>query len=363
MRIKLILASVLLACAGCSTPLLSPYKMDIRQGNYVTPEMREKLKLGMTRQQVRYVLGTPMISDAFHGDRWDYPYRLEQRGEIVEKQQLTLYFDGDNLARVEDNGKVVADMPVMVVEKPAEPPVAKADPAVEVQTGVQAWAVAWSAKNASDYLAAYTADYAPKGMSREKWEKQRLDRISRPKTIEVVLSDVSVALQDDTHAKVSFKQNYRSDAYRDEVEKTLVLVKQDGRWLIADERPGREVQADKPAATGDPEEAVRAAVAQWAEAWSARDAEKYLAGYAADFKPAGMSRAKWEAQRRERIGKSQSIEVKVSDLKVKLRDDTHASATFRQDYRSDAYSDSTRKTLKLEKTGDAWLIVAEQATK
>ncbi|HZW25989.1 MAG TPA: outer membrane protein assembly factor BamE [Gallionella sp.] len=364
MRIKLILASVLLACAGCSTPLLSPYKMDIRQGNYVTPEMREKLKIGMTKQQVRYVLGTPMISDAFHGDRWDYPYRLEQRGEIVEKQQLTLYFDGDNLARVEDNGKVVADMPVMAVEPPPTPmPVAKADPAAEVLSSVQAWAAAWSAKNARDYLVAYTPDYAPKGMSREKWEKQRVDRISRPKAIAVALSDMSVALQDDTHAMVSFKQSYRSDAYRDEVQKTLALVKRDDRWLIADERPGREVQADKPAAAGNPEEAVQAAVAQWAEAWSARDAEKYLAGYAANFKPAGLSRAKWEAQRKERIGRAQSIEVKVSDLKIKLRDDTHASATFKQDYRSDAYSDSTRKTLKLEKTGDAWLIVGEQAEK
>jgi len=360
MRTKLILASVLLACAGCSTPLLSPYKMDIRQGNYVTPEMREKLKIGMTKQQARYVLGTPMIADAFHGDRWDYPYRLEQRGEIVEKQQLTLYFDGDNLARVEDNGKPVTDIPVMVVEPPPAP-VAKVDPAAEVLSGVQAWAAAWSAKNASDYLAAYTPDYAPKGMSREKWEKQRLDRISRPKTIEVALSDVSVALQDDSHATVSFKQGYRSDAYHDEVQKTLALVKQDGRWLIADERLGREVQADRPA--GNPEEAVQAAVMQWAEAWSARDVEKYLAGYAGSFKPAGMSRAKWEAQRKERIAKAQSIEVKVSDLKVKLRDDSHASATFRQAYRSDAYGDSTRKTLKLEKTGDAWLIVAEQAAK
>lgn len=363
MRIKLILASVLLAsCSGLSTPLLSPYKMDIRQGNYVTPEMREKLKLGMTKQQVRYVLGTPMLADAFHGDRWDYPYRLEQRGEIVEKQQLTLYFNGDNLARVEDNGKVVADMPVMVVEPPPAP-VAKADPAAEALAGVQAWAAAWSAKNAGDYLAAYTPDYAPKGMSREKWEKQRVDRISRPKTIAVALADFAVSMPDGTHATVSFSQDYRSDAYHDKVEKTLVLVKQDGRWLIADERPGREVQADRPAAAGNPEEAVQAAVAQWAGAWSARDAEKYLAGYAANFKPAGMSRAKWETQRKERIGKAQSIEVKVSDLKVKLRDDSHASATFKQDYRSDAYSDSTRKTLKLEKTGDAWLIVGEQAAK
>ena len=358
MRITLILASVLLAsCSGLSTPLLSPYKMDIRQGNYVTPEMREKLKLGMTKQQVRYVLGTPMLADAFHGDRWDYPYRLEQRGEIVEKQLLTLYFDGDRLARVEDDGKVVADMPTMVVEKPVEPPVAKVDPAAEVLAGVQAWAAAWSAKNAGDYLAAYTADYAPKGMSRERWEKQRVDRIGRPKTIEVTLSDFAVSLPDENHAMVEFTQNYRSDAYRDVVEKTLTLVKQDDRWLIADERPGRVMAA------ANAEKAVQDAVSRWAAAWAARDVENYLAGYADNFKPAGMSRAKWEAQRRERIGRAQSIEVEVSDMQVSLRDDTHASATFKQDYRSDAYGDSMRKTLKLEKIGDAWLIVAEQAAK
>jgi outer membrane protein assembly factor BamE len=364
MRITLILASVLLAsCSGLSTPLLSPYKMDIRQGNYVTPEMREKLKLGMTKQQVRYVLGTPMIADAFHGSRWDYPYRLEQRGKMVEKQQLTLYFDGDNLARVEDSGKRVANMQKMAVEKPApvKPPVPKVDPAAEALASVQAWAVAWSAKNAGDYLAAYTADYAPKGMSREKWEAQRLDRISRAKTIEVTLSDTSVSVQDDTHATVAFAQSYRSNTHRDEVQKTLALVKQNGRWLIADERLGRDVRADQSA--GNPEEAVQVAVMQWAEAWAARDVEKYLAGYADNFKPAGMSRAKWEAQRKERITKAQSIEVKVSDLKVKLRDDSHASATFKQDYRSDAYGDSMRKTLKLEKSGGAWLIVGEQAAK
>ena len=103
MRIKLILLSMLLAsCSYLSSPVLSPYKMDIRQGNYVTPEMRGKLKIGMSRQQVRYVLGTPMVSDTFHGDRWDYVYRLEQHGEVVEKQRLTLYFEGDKLVRMDD---------------------------------------------------------------------------------------------------------------------------------------------------------------------------------------------------------------------------------------------------------------------
>jgi outer membrane protein assembly factor BamE len=115
MRTKLILLSMLLAsCSGFYVPLLTPYKMDIRQGNFVTPEMREKLKIGMTKPQVRFVLGTPMINDAFHGNRWDYVYRLERGGKMVEKQNLTLYFEGDNLARMVDGGPSVETAPTKV---------------------------------------------------------------------------------------------------------------------------------------------------------------------------------------------------------------------------------------------------------
>ncbi len=108
MRFKIILLSLTLAsCGNFSLSLPSPYKMDIRQGNFVTAEMRDKLKVGMSRAQVRYVLGTPMISDVFHGNRWDYVYRLEQRSKLVEQQRLTLYFEGDNLTRIDDSGLTV----------------------------------------------------------------------------------------------------------------------------------------------------------------------------------------------------------------------------------------------------------------
>ncbi len=107
----LLLLSVVLS--SCST-----YKMEIRQGNYVTSKMREQLKVGMTRQQVRYVMGTPMINDPFHQDRWDYVYRLEQGGELVEQQGLTLFFEGDNLARV-----VEGELPVVVAPAKSEQPI------------------------------------------------------------------------------------------------------------------------------------------------------------------------------------------------------------------------------------------------
>ena len=78
--------------------------MDIRQGNLVTTEMRNTIKPGMSRAQVRYALGTPMIMDVFHANRWDYVYRLEQGRKLLNQQRLTLYFEGDTLVRIDDSG-------------------------------------------------------------------------------------------------------------------------------------------------------------------------------------------------------------------------------------------------------------------
>lgn len=112
MRIKIILLSLLLAsCDSFYIPLISPYKMDIRQGNFVTPDMRDKLQLGMTKAQVRYVLGTPLIDDIFHANRWDYVYRLEHNGKVVEKQNLTIFFEGDKLVRIDDGGQAAGTAP------------------------------------------------------------------------------------------------------------------------------------------------------------------------------------------------------------------------------------------------------------
>jgi outer membrane protein assembly factor BamE len=108
MRFNIILLSLLLAACDSislpdSIPVPTSYKMDIRQGNFVTAEMREKIKLGMSKSQVKYVLGTPMVSDVFHANRWDYVYRLEQKSRLVEKQRLTLYFENDNLTKIDDS--------------------------------------------------------------------------------------------------------------------------------------------------------------------------------------------------------------------------------------------------------------------
>ncbi len=105
MRIQIILVSVLLAsCSNFSSylPTFTPHKIEIRQGNLITQDMRSKLKVGMTQAQVKAVLGAPLVNDVYHPDRWDYIYRLEQHGRVVENQRLTLYFEQGVLARIDD---------------------------------------------------------------------------------------------------------------------------------------------------------------------------------------------------------------------------------------------------------------------
>lgn len=83
--------------AGCS---VKPYKIDIQQGNVVTQEMIAKLRPGMTRQQVKYVLGTPLVADAFHPERWDYFYKFDKAGNPADQRRLTLVFKDDQLDRI-----------------------------------------------------------------------------------------------------------------------------------------------------------------------------------------------------------------------------------------------------------------------
>jgi outer membrane protein assembly factor BamE len=116
---KIILAAAaLLAACSFSNPV-KPYKIDVQQGNVVTQDMVAKLRPGMTKAQVRYILGSPLLTDIFHGNRWDYVYRYQKDGKLTEERKLSVYFEGDLLVKV--GGDVVPGSPEDL--KPAEPKV------------------------------------------------------------------------------------------------------------------------------------------------------------------------------------------------------------------------------------------------
>ena len=109
-----------------------------------------------------------------------------------------------------------------------------------VLKAVNGWAAAWSSKNVKRYLAFYAADFkTPGGENRSAWEAQRRERISKPKSIHIGISDAKVKFIDDSHASVSFRQSYRASHMNISSGKTLVLVKSAGSWLIQEERSGK----------------------------------------------------------------------------------------------------------------------------
>lgn len=109
-RLTVSCALLSLVLGGCSTfdnatnrlaTVISPYRMEVVQGNFVSKEQVEALKPGMTRNQVRDVLGTPLLASVFHSNRWDYVFTLHRQGIVNQSRHLSVFFKGDVLERFE----------------------------------------------------------------------------------------------------------------------------------------------------------------------------------------------------------------------------------------------------------------------
>ena len=98
--LRSLLFAAVVTVAGCSwAPTWGVYKIDVNQGNFVTQDVAEKLRVGQTKSQVRLLLGTPLVADAFHANRWDYVYRFELSGRVRDDHRLTIQFEDDKVVK------------------------------------------------------------------------------------------------------------------------------------------------------------------------------------------------------------------------------------------------------------------------
>ena len=96
------LAAVLVICTACV------YRIDIQQGNLLDDEIIDQVELAMTRSQVQFLLGTPMIADSFHQDRWDYTYYFRRgRSRNIEQRWFIVYFEDDEVVRIDRDPAVL----------------------------------------------------------------------------------------------------------------------------------------------------------------------------------------------------------------------------------------------------------------
>lgn len=126
---KSLLPVLCLVLAGCSN-LEFPwvYRINVDQGNIITQEMVNKLKPGMTRSQVQFVMGSALLVDTFHDDRWDYLYTLLDGDGKRTEQRLTVFFEGDKLSALNGDFMPQADAPAAVQPEAVSQPQPEAAP-------------------------------------------------------------------------------------------------------------------------------------------------------------------------------------------------------------------------------------------
>ncbi|AAZ97077.1 conserved hypothetical protein [Thiobacillus denitrificans ATCC 25259] len=329
-----LLISVLLVAlvAGCSIPKLGPHRIDVQQGNALDQENVSRLKPGLNRSQVRFLLGTPLVVDPFRGDRWDYVYVYYKAGKLAEQKRITLHFDGDTLARIE------GDVPQEVAEAQAQqaPPAPEADaaPAAASVTAVQDPASA----SAPEPAAANVAEPASAPAAAPT-------QVSGERTSETSAVAPRSSPED---APASVDSPAAAGALRRDTD--VAKIHPD----VTPAFPGSEQAAPVDAA-------LLKALTEWADAWSRRDSEAYFAAYDAHFVPDdGASREAWRRRKLQAFDATKALEVKVDAPAAERTEEGAVALTFKQFFRSDTYRDAVLKRLLMVERDGRWLIVEEK---
>lgn len=376
------LALILAACSSVNVPL-SPYRIDVQQGNALEQESVEKLKPGLSRSQVRFLLGTPLLVDPFHGNRWDYVYNFRKAGKLTEERRLALFFDGDVLVRIEAEGLTFKNeqpeaKPAEAEkqsEKPVEQPKAAAAEAAPV-------AVALPLENAKPLQPVAVPVSRPAEPAPAVTAPAANAKSAQPAPV-----SAPEAVAKATEPAAGRTAPAQAEAARSLAETSIVppLQAEQGQAAQTPAKPGvvsaaapepvalqaeANVDAIKPdvmpefpnaASPASPEGQIMAVLNAWAEAWRNRDEEAYLAAYAASFRPeGGQTKEEWEKRRRLLLGVSRNIDLQVDGVVTEAVTADRAQVSFRQFYRSDTYRDAVIKQLKFIRVEDRWLIEEEK---
>jgi outer membrane protein assembly factor BamE len=307
------LAALLAACSN--SPLraianaVTPYRIDVLQGNFVSREQAALLKPGMPREQVRAILGSPLLTDIFHADRWDYVFSIRPGNKPVQQRQLTVFFDaqgrlvrteGDPLPSEEEFVAQLDDLRRGIVTAGDAP---RSEPLAAAAAPASAAASATAPASAPAPAAATAPAPAPAATP-------------APAPAPAPAADAAPS------AAQALPASGVKDAAALEREITAMLE-------------------------------------GWRNAWASRNVEQYLSYYVPEFKGEYGTRAAWEAARRQRIASTKFIRLDLLDVKILITDTDAARLAFTQSYKSDQHEEAGSKSLYLVKQGGKWLIDRE----
>ena len=347
----LILALLTASCSTSTLPSFKTYKLDVQQGNVITSKMMLQLKPGMTKSQVRYVLGTPLLQDSFHPDRWDYLYEMNRDGKVIERRRVVLEFGEDGLRTV--RGDIIpagqpgaGNAPVASIE---DVTTATSNKALLNEDPQRSWIDRfkfWADDEPVD----------PKNTHGPKVYQGRMD----------VVVDASAKPEPEPEIKTPAKAEMLADTVESEVSAPDAdsvaeanIEAAPAAELAAQSQEMEVASKTAVAATLSEEQvAISKRLNAWAEAWRTKNIAQYLGYYSNQFRPEGITNKAWVAQRQQRLAKPGPINLTIDNVSVRV-DGPVASARFIQTYSANGYSDRVSKLMVFEQQNAEWRIVKE----
>lgn len=324
--------AALLVLASCGTlddasrritDVIRPYRADMIQGNLISKEQVALLKTGMSRNQVRDVLGSPLLTSVFHGDRWDYAFTIRRQGVPPMQRKLTVYFKDDALQRFE--GDEMPSEAEFVAQVDSRPKSNKPAPSLQADEATLQAVAAKATPASSPALTNTTA--LPSASAQP----------ARYPPLEAASAAPSSAWDAPTQHAAAAATATRAPSTP----------------------PGN---APRNSAVSVVEQEVSAFVNQWTADWQARNPAQLLSHYTAQFNGGGARRAEWAAQISQRLEKASNITLSVTDLRVRTNSANAITVTFTQALQIDATREVGTKTLELVKRDGRWLIERESFT-
>jgi len=328
----LILPLVLLLVSCSSTlPSIKTYKMDVQQGNVITPKMMLQLKPAMTKSQVRFILGTPLLADTFHRDRWDYFYEMNRGGKVIERRRVILEFENESLKSV--RGDII----------PAGQPGAENAPVASVR----------EIRSARSNKELMLEDSNKPWWERFKfWGEEQEEAAHQEQKVDARAAPAVAASQ-------SVKSGTTQSANAPAVPASANTPSVAPEKAVAVEKPVKAEKISAPPPVDTEAGQVAAQLQRWNSAWQGRKLNDYLNLYSANFVPEGVSRRAWLEQQQQKFGSAEYVEdIKIENVQVEVHGSI-ASVQFDQISTTPAGIKKISKEFGFENEGGLWRIVRE----
>ncbi len=232
---------------------------------------------------------------------------------------------------------------------------------MELEDIIEKWRIAWEEKDINRYMSYYSPSFSSGGKNWQEWRDYKARLADKYKSMSIKISD-SLLLTNGETALASFTQQYETRGLKSIGRKRLYLKRNSKEWKIfAEKFYGSDVTrlASVPEKVS-PQEEIERFIQSWLRSWEKKNLEAYVSCYDSSFESRDMTLKGWQQHRANLNRKYRSLNINISQIRIKILSDQRAEISFIQDYRADRYRDYGLKTMILIKEGKDWKIKKEE---